>query len=86
MRTSAESRIGQLFLLFCQLRLRSRHAIAITKDREIFFQRRHTGITDGHVFNLPVPDFRGPFAPGVRFCHLFQDGKTFVTAIATKQQ
>ena len=76
----------KLFLLFCQLRLRSRHAIAITKDREIFFQRRHTGITDGHVFNLPVPDFRGPFAPGVRFCHLFQDGKTFVTAIATKQQ
>ena len=76
----------KLFLLFCQLRLRSRHAIAITKDRKIFFQRRHTGIADGHVFNLPVPDFRGPFAPGVRFRHLFQDGKTFVTAIATKQQ
>ena len=75
----------KLFLLFCQLRLCSSHAIAIAKDREIFFQCLHAGIADGHVFNLPVPDFRGPFAPGVRFRHLFQDGKTFVTAIATKQ-
>ncbi len=75
LRTSAERWIGQLFCCSASCDCAAATLSPSLKIERYFFQCLHAGIADGHVFNLPVPDFRGPSRPAFDFAICSQTAK-----------